>query len=128
MAISEEDLQSSWNQGIPLLNRLLWSRLESLPPTYFEMIMERFLSREYLLLADHERLSRLAQLNMMRREPANLSKILREIGTTVVHTSFHHESKAFAAKHKDSKLEAFCTGRLRSLTELMDEARTYAAV
>jgi Reverse transcriptase (RNA-dependent DNA polymerase) len=42
--MSRSDLQRSWNQGLPLLNRLLYSNLESLPGKLFKRVVRRFVA------------------------------------------------------------------------------------
>ncbi len=121
LAIPIGDLEKSWNSGLPLLNRLLWANLESLPCSVFEKIVVRLTSDEYLLGADHKKLERVHYLNSMRSSPINLAKRLQKLGEKSVHNSYHHEALTFATSIKDGTLKMFFECRLASLEQQMTE-------
>ncbi|HSR06909.1 MAG TPA: reverse transcriptase domain-containing protein [Bryobacteraceae bacterium] len=120
LAIPKSDLEKAWNRGLPLLNRLLWSNLESLPKSLFQAVLVRLSSDEYLLRADHKKLARVHQLNRSRIRPIDLALRLRRIGEQSVHNAYHYEVLAFAKSMRDRELSLFCETRLASLDELMN--------
>jgi reverse transcriptase-like protein len=120
LAIPKADLEKTWNQGMPLLNRLLWSNVGSLPRALFNTIVARFTSEPYLLRADHKKLVRVHELNGQRARPIDLATYLRRIGERSVHNSYHYEVLAFANSVKDTDLRHFCDARLASLDRLMN--------
>lgn len=119
-AVPKADLEKTWNRGMPLLNRLLWSNLESLPKSLFTKIIVRLTSDEYLLRADHKKLIRVNQLNGKRTRPIDLASQLRKIGERSVHNSYHYEVLAFANSVRDTDLSRFCEARLTALDQLMN--------
>ena len=120
LAIPESDLEKTWNSGLPLLNRLLWANLESLPSNLFERIVVRLASEQYLLLADHKKLERVQYLNSRRSRPVDLAKRLQKLGEKSVHNAYHHEVLAFAISMKDVNLKTFFKLRLASLEQQMN--------
>lgn len=128
LAIPWRELQATWNHGLPLLNRLLWANLESLPASLLREIMERFTSSQYLLLADHRRLQRVEHLNRMLTKPYDLSRRLANLAEDTVHNSFHHEARAFATLMKNVRLREQCDRRLHVLEQLVELARVHASV
>lgn len=120
LAIPRNDLDKTWNRGMPLLNRLLWAYLESLPRNLFEKIIVRLTSEEYLLIADRKKLERVYQLNCKRLRPIDFSKRLKQLGEINVHNAYHHEVLAFAMTIKDTELKTFCESRLASLEHQMN--------
>jgi hypothetical protein len=120
LAIPEIDLEKTWNNGVPLLNRLLWANLESLPSDLFERVVARFTTDRYLLLADHKKLERIHYLNSKRMTPINLITRLQELGDKSVHNAYHHEVLAFAISTKHSALKRFFKVRLASLERQMN--------
>lgn len=121
LSIPTKDIEQTWNRGLPLLNRLLWSDLESLPNNLFERITVRFTSEEYLLLSDHKKLEKINHLNSKRSRPIDFSKRLQKLGEKSVHNSFHHEALIFAISIKDNTLKTFFEYRLASLQQQMTE-------
>lgn len=119
-ALSTAHLRKTWNQGMPLLNRLLWSNLESLPKSLFKKILNRLVSDEYLIRADDKKLVRVHQLNLKLQRPLGLAAHLRRIGERSVHNSYHYQVLAFARSVKDEDLSGFCEGRLASIDQLMN--------
>jgi hypothetical protein len=119
LAIPVGKLKGTWNGGLPLLNRLLWAKIESLPKNLFEKLLVRYTAKEYLLRADVEKLGRVAELNSMRRKPIDLSKRLREIGAASFHNGFHYEVLSFAKNTKNKTLAAHFEARLKTIEELM---------
>jgi len=120
LAIPKPDLEKTWNRGVPLLNRLLWSNLESLPKSLFNAVVARLTSEQYLLRADCKKLARVYELNGKRTRPIDLGTHLRKIGDRSVHNSYHYEALAFANSVKDADLRSFCEARLASLDKLMN--------
>jgi len=120
LAIPKADLEKTWNRGMPLLNRLLWSDLESLPMSLLQTILVRLTSDEYLLRTDGKKLARIHQLNSNRARPIDFAARLRKIGERSVHNSYHYEVLAFANSVKDTNLSCFCEERLASLDQLMN--------
>lgn len=121
MAIPIGDLENTWNSGQPLLNRLLWAKLESLPINLFERIVVRLTSEQYLLLADHKKLERVHYLNNKRSLPIDLPTRLQKLGEKSVHNAYHHEGLTFAISIKDATLKTFFKCRLASLEKQMTE-------
>ena|SRR3989338_3799357 len=120
LAIPESDLEKTWNSGLPLLNRLLWANLKSLPSNLFERIVVRLTSERYILLADHKKLERVHYLNSRRSKPVDFAKRLQELGKKSVHNAYHHEALAFAISMKDADLKTFFELRLASLEQQMN--------
>jgi len=122
LAIPKVDLEKTWNRGMPLLNRLLWSNLESLPKALFNAIVVRLTSEPYLLRADSRKLLKVHQLNAMRARPIDLPAHLQRLGERSVHNSFHYEVLAFANSINDADLRHFCENRLTALDQFMNSA------
>ena len=119
LAIPADQLSATWNGGMPLLNRLLWAELNTLPRAIFGKVMTRLLSESYLLQANADKLNRLHTLNSFRLKPINLNKRLLSIASKSVHNAFHHEVLAYASKVRDTTLKNFVTGRIAALDQLM---------
>lgn len=119
LAIPENNLENTWNHGLPLLNRLLWANLESLPQDLFERIVIRLTSSQYLLRADQKKLDRVRQLNAKLLQPIDFAERLRSLGEKSVHNAYHHEVLAFARLIKNSELKAYFEERLNSLEQQM---------
>ena len=123
LKLSDKKLANTWNGGLPLLNRLLWADIESLPQKSFNTLLSRFTSPDYLRRAEKEKLVRLHQLNAKRKKPLNLSNRLKELGLKTVHNAFHHECLGFAREVKNRELAAFFTKRLAEINAQMDTNR-----
>lgn len=119
LAMPVGKLKDTWNGGLPLLNRLLWAKIETLPKKLFESLLVRYTAKEYLLRADVEKLVRVAALNNMRRVPIDLAKRLRDIGDASCHNAFHYEVLSFARNTKNKDLAAHFQDRLKAIEELM---------
>ena len=120
LAIPKKELTNTWNRGVPLLNRLLWAKIETLPRILFEKLLVRYTSKDYLLLADLDKLDRVAKLNSMRRNPIDLVERLKAIGDTSVHNAFHFEVLFFARNTNNSALAAQFEQRLEVIKKLME--------
>jgi hypothetical protein len=107
LQISKEELEKSWNKGIPLLNRLLWANLESLPSHQFDEILDRLTSDKFILLADHKKFERIYKLNSKRKNNVDFIDLLKGIGEKSVHNSFHYEALSFAVLIKNADLQSF---------------------
>ena len=125
LAIPEKKLGETWNGGLPLLNRLLWAKIETLPKKLLEKLLVRYTTKEYLLRADVDKLGRVSELNNMRREPIDLSLRLQEIGDLSDHNAFHYEVLTFAQNTKNKTLVAHFEARLTSIDELMAHNLVY---
>ena len=122
LEIPQRKLAKSWNRGLPLLNRLLYSNLESLPTETFEKLFDRFASRDYLLRADHRKLARVVDLARRIGRLGKINKNLKLLLESSVHNAFHYEVRAFARESNDSELETICNSRIRDLEGLMKTA------
>lgn len=120
LAIPEKKLKLTWNGGLPLLNRLLWAKIESLPNRLLEKLLARYTAKEYLLRADFDKLRRVAQLNAMRSKPIDLIRRLTEIGDNSDHNAFHIEVLSFARSIKNNKLATQFKNRLKLIDKLME--------
>ena len=119
LAIPPSKLSATWNGGMPLLNRLIWADLNTLPRVLFNKVMTRLLAESYLLQATAEKLHRLNELNSLRSRPINLNNRLLMIASKSVHNAFHHEVMAYATKVKDTSLEKDVADRIAALDHLM---------
>ena len=119
LAIPENKLKSLWNGGFPLLNRLLWSNLESLPKVVLNKLVIRFTSKTYLLLADAGKLKRVHGLNAIRPRPIDLSRRIRLIGEACDHNSFHFQALSFAREIRDKDLVKNLEGRIAEINGLI---------
>ena len=120
LKIPENDLNKTWNSGTPLLNRLLWAKLESLPSDLFEIIAIRLTSEKFICMSDHKKLKRIHELNDKRAQPINFSTHLKQLGEKSVHNAYHHEALAFAILTKNHNLQMYLETRLNSLKQQMD--------
>lgn len=120
LAIPTEELEKTWNRGRPLLNRLIYAKLESLPSSLFKLIVDRLTSEQYLLFADHKKLERAYKLNLSQNEPIDLVKRLHRLGEKSVHNAYHYEVLAFSTLIKDNALKTFFEARLASLAQQME--------
>jgi hypothetical protein len=120
LGISNRKLANSWNGGLPLLNRLLWANLESLPEETFEKLMKRYTSKDYLLRADFEKLKRVSELNKRLKQPVNLSKRLWSLGKKSVHNAFNYEVLTFAQSQNLKLLAKQCEQRIQDIGLLME--------
>ncbi len=123
--LSEKRLADSWNRGLPLLNRLLWANIESLPAKSFNRILTRLMAPEYLLRADKDKLVRVHQLNQMRTKPTNLRSRMKKLGQYSVHNAFHFEALGFARQIRSRDLVRFFEKRIDELQDQMDANRIF---
>ncbi len=121
--LSKDQLANTWNNGLPLLNRLLWANIESLPQSLFNKLLIRYTSEKYLLQAEWDKLHRVYNLNQKRKKPINLVKRLTVLGASKVHNKFHYECVELARKLKDSDMQRFFTKRIKELEEQMENNR-----
>ena len=119
LAIPPKKLAKTWNGGFPLLNRLLWANLESLPRKKFDKLIVRYTAEEYLLRADHKKLARVYELNQHRKKSINLTKRLYALGARSVHNGFHYEVFSFALKLKNQTLIDYFEARLAAIEKQM---------
>lgn len=119
LALPSGRLADTWNGGVPLLNRLLWADLSTLPQSIFDKVMTRLLKEAYLLQATADKFSRINTLNALKKKPIDLNKRLSLIASKSVHNAFHHEVLAYARKIKDSRLTELIKSRISALDQLM---------
>jgi len=119
LKISEEALKRSWNEGFPILNRLLWANLESLPQRVYEKILLRLTSDEYLLRADSEKLVRVHELNLRRKQPLDLFRRIHDLSARCVHNGFLYEALSFTKTLKNNKLSKYLQSRLEKVEKDM---------
>lgn len=123
LELSAKQLADTWNGGFPLLNRLLWANLESLPQKLFNKILTRYTRESYLLQADRGKLIRVRELNQKRKRPVNLRKRLVDLGKVKVHNGFHYDCLGFARATKDREMVKFFSERLKEIEEQMESKR-----
>ncbi len=119
LALTPTELKDTWNGGMPLLNRLLWAKLDSLPRRLFSKIMVRLSAESFLLQADAQKLKRLSELNALRTSPIDLNKRIRSIASRTVHNAFHHEAHSFAQEIGNTILQTFLVERIDELSRIM---------
>jgi hypothetical protein len=125
LKLSDKKLAATWNGGLPLLNRLLWANIESLPEKLLNTLLSRFTAPEYLLRAEKDKLVRVHQLNAKRKRPMNLGKCLTELGQKTMHNAFHYKVLGYSRELKDKTLTTFFTNRLLEIEEQMDSNRIF---
>lgn len=125
LRLSDKRLAGTWNGGLPLLNRLLWANLESLPGKLFDRILTRLTALEYLLRAEKDKLVRVHELNQRRSRPVDLRGRLRKLGDIAVHNAFHHEALGYARQVGDRPLVGILEERLSELQRQMDANRVF---
>ena len=121
--LGEEQIAETWNNGFPLLNRLLWANIESLPQVLFNRLLTRYTSPKYLLRAESEKLLRIHTLNTKRKRPIDLNRRLTNLGNTTYHNGFHYEAFAFAKQTKNARMIKVFSKRLNELEHKMDANR-----
>ena len=119
LAIPEKRLSNTWNGGVPLLNRLLWAKLESLPKKLYEKLLARYTAESYLLCADVEKIRRVGELNNMRSKRIDLAKRLCAIGDRSDHNAFHYEVLSFAKNSNNQALVSRFEARINVINDLM---------
>jgi hypothetical protein len=119
LVLTPTELDGSWNGGMPLLNRLLWAKLDSLPRSLFNRMMVRLTAERFLLLADAQKLKRLSKLNALRTVPIDLDKRIRTIAIRTVHNAFHYEARNFAQEIGNTILQTFLVKRIDELNRIM---------
>jgi hypothetical protein len=124
LKLSPEAVKKSWNSGHPLLNRLIYSNLESLPKEIFEEVFSRLTEDNYVLRADQWQLKRLYDLSRSSSFPYKLSAQLPRLLESCVHNSFHYEVLNFARNLKNADLEDLCVKRLTLIDSLIEEAES----
>ena len=119
LVLTPTELDGSWNGGMPLLNRLLWAKLDSLPRSLFSRMMVRLTAEPFLLQADAQKLKRLSTLNALRTAPIDLDKRIRTIAIKTVHNAFHYEARNFAQEIGNTILQTFLVKRIDELNRIM---------
>ena len=127
LKMSDEELKRSWNEGFPILNRLLWANLEALPEALYESTLLRLTSNEYLLRADSEKLIRVHALNLKRKKPIDLFRRIQDLSAKCVHNSFIYEARSFSMALKNNKLSKHLESRLQKIENdmLSNELSTF---
>ncbi|MDP2879173.1 MAG: reverse transcriptase domain-containing protein [Sulfuricella sp.] len=121
LALKPAELVNTWNGGMPLLNRLLWAKLDSLPRRLYEKILVRLTAPLFLLQASADKLKRVSELNTLRVTPINFNKRIRTIAAKSVHNAFHHEAVTFAKGARDEPLRNILQERIDELSRIMYE-------
>lgn len=121
LAIPAPELKNRWNGGRPLLNRLLWANLESLPTDLFEQLLFRFLESEYLSKATNRDMMRIYELNERRAGKLDFIAKIDELSSKSVHNGFHFEALSFAKDLNNGDLVERLQTRLREIEGLMSE-------
>ena len=119
MGLSFATVVDPQNGGMPLLNRLLWARLDSLPRSLFNKMMVRLTAERFLLQVDAQKMKRISKLNALRTSPIDLNNRIRTIASMTVHNAFHHEARSYAQEIGDTILQTFLIGRLDELSRIM---------
>jgi hypothetical protein len=119
LALTPTELDGTWNGGMPLLNRLLWAKLDSLPRSLFNKMMVRLTAKRFLLQADAQKMKRLSELNALRTSPIDLNNRIQTIAAKTVHNAFHHEARSFARQIGNAILQTFLVERIDELSRIM---------
>lgn len=119
LALTPAELDNTWNGGMPLLNRLLWAKLDSLPRSLFNKMMVRLTAKRFLLQADTQKMKRLSELNALRTSPVDLNNRIRTVAARTVHNAFHHEACSFAQQTGNAILQTFLVERIDELSRIM---------
>ena len=106
---------------MPLLNRLLWAKLDSLPTILFDKVQDRLTANPFLLQATAGDLKRVSEMNMLRPVPIDFNERIRLIALKSVHNAFHHEALTFANGSGDESLQEFLQVRIEELNRIMKE-------
>ncbi len=119
LALTPDERAKTWNGGMPLLNRLLWAKLDSLPRALFNKMMARLTAESFLLQPTAQKLKRLSELNALRATPIDLGKRVQAIAGRTVHNAFHHEARSFAQESGNAPLQTFLAQRIDELSHVM---------
>ncbi len=119
LKLTRKQLSEAWNGGMPLLNRLLWAKLDSLPQKIFNKMMARLTSEAFLTQAKADKMKRLSELNALRPKPIHLNQRIQDIASRSVHNAFHHEALAYAYTIGNTALQAFLAARIKELDRIM---------
>ncbi len=88
-----------------------------------DRLIARYLTDDYLLRAEADKLARVWALNLQRSRPVDLRRRLIRIGHETHHNAYQFEVRAFARKLKDKKLEREMDARLAVIERVMAGAR-----
>lgn len=125
LKLSDADLAKTWNGGSPLLNRLLWANIESLPSKLSNKLVTRFTQPDYFLNLEKKRLVRVHELNQKKKKPIDISRHMRKLGEKTMHNAFHHECLGFAREIKNEAMIKYFSKRLLEIKKQMDENRIF---
>ena len=120
LALSNHELRASWNGGRPLLNRLIWTNIESLPDDLFGKVLKRLLSPQYLLSVEHAKINRIYNLSKLSKNPIDFLDHIQRLGAATVHNSYHYEALQFCKKNKLEKLQIYFEQRVQELATQVD--------
>jgi hypothetical protein len=118
LAIPLHELDEMWNRGEPLLNRMLFANLESLPSKILSQLLLRYCDTRYLCGATSYKLVRIDHLNSMQAKPCDFLNTLIQIGRDTYHNSFHFEVYAFAKRTNRPALASQFEARLKFLNQM----------
>jgi len=98
LKIPRSKLKNKWNNGIPLLSRILFSDFEKITKQKGKIIYLRLTSETYLLNAKASYLERIYKLSSFFSTPNKFINKLDNICYNSIHNSFHYEVLTFAKK------------------------------
>lgn len=119
LALTPTELAGTWNGGMPLLNRLLYAKLDSLPRSLLNKILVRLTSESFLVQATAQKMKRIGELNVLRATPIDFSKRILAIASRSVHNAFHNEARAYSQEIGDAMLQALLGTRIEELNHIM---------
>jgi|LakMenEpi03Aug12_release.lakeMendotaPanAssembly.Ray.scaffolds.fasta_scaffold181615_3 hypothetical protein len=119
LSIDNEYLKSSWNSGLPALNRLLWANIPSLNPEQQAELLKRYTSEEYLAKADYKKLKRIYSLIAPENKASFMEELLC-LSDRLVHNSFHYEIYFFGLELDEDAFCAKVQERIKAISSLMD--------
>ena len=122
---SLNSLHRSWNHGTPLLNRLIFANLESLPQSKFELVVKRLVSKSYLETCSERQMIRAEILNKKLSRPLNFDRRLKVISDRSVHNAYHYRVLNYAQKTRNKFLEKAILIRIESLESQMKSQQIY---
>jgi hypothetical protein len=104
---------------MPLLNRLLWAKLDVLPKKLFNKMLAMLTCKTFFTQATAEKMKRLKELNGLRTKPIKLDHRIRKIAMQSVHNAFHYEALAYAYTVQNNGLQEFLTARIKELDRII---------
>ena len=122
LSLSPEQLEASWNGGMPALTRLLWCNLENLSQRQYLQIIDRLLQDAYLEQADAGKLRRIYEICADEHLRSMFIEKLVRLSDKIFHNAFHYHLLAFAEANDMAELRARAFERLVELHLLAKES------